>query len=128
MNTPSSVARSCMRTRSPSNAPPEYGEDGSTAMTATRCPRSRSAATLAAATTERSVARADPATPDVESQRHGDAEARHAHRGAHGDRAAVDVDLGRVEVQVGHRRQAHRREGFVELDQVDVVDADAFLG
>jgi hypothetical protein len=41
MNTPPSVAWSCIRTRSPSSAPPENGEDGSTASTPTRwpCPR-----------------------------------------------------------------------------------------
>ena len=38
MNTPWSVAWSCMRTRSPSSAPPENGEDGSTASTPTRLP------------------------------------------------------------------------------------------
>ena len=36
MKTPPSVAWSCMRTRSPSRAPPENGEDGSTASTPTR--------------------------------------------------------------------------------------------
>ena len=42
MNTPSSVACSPIRTRSPSNAPPENGDDGSTASTPTRrcCARS----------------------------------------------------------------------------------------
>ena len=45
MNTPASVAWSCIRTRSPSSAPPENGEDGSTASTPTRCPCPRSART-----------------------------------------------------------------------------------
>jgi len=36
MNTFGSVAWSCIRTRSPSSAPPENGEDGSTASTPTR--------------------------------------------------------------------------------------------
>ena len=35
MKTPGSVAWSCMRTRSPRIAPPENGDDGSTARTAT---------------------------------------------------------------------------------------------
>ena len=35
MNTPGSVAWSCMRTRSPRIAPPLNGEDGSMASTAT---------------------------------------------------------------------------------------------
>ena len=47
MNTPSSVAWSCIRTRSPSSAPPENGEDGSTASTPTRLPAARSAVTSA---------------------------------------------------------------------------------
>jgi hypothetical protein len=45
MNTPGSVAWSCIRTRSPSSAPPENGEDGSTASTPTRLPCSRNAET-----------------------------------------------------------------------------------
>ena len=38
MKTPGSVAWSCIRTRSPSSAPPENGDDGSTASTPTRRP------------------------------------------------------------------------------------------
>ncbi len=41
MNTSGSVAWSCIRTRSPSSAPPENGEDGSTASTPTRLPSRR---------------------------------------------------------------------------------------
>ncbi len=48
MKTPSSVACCCMRMRSPSSAPPEKGDDGSTASTPTRCPRARIAAMRAA--------------------------------------------------------------------------------
>ena len=47
MKTPSSVAWRCMRTRSPSSAPPENGLDGSTATTPTRAPVARYAATSA---------------------------------------------------------------------------------
>src|SRR4051794_30000608 len=47
MKTPASVAWSCMRTRSPSSAPPENGDDGSTARTPTRSPRARNADTSA---------------------------------------------------------------------------------
>src|SRR5664279_3684869 len=49
MNTPWSVACSCIRTRSPSSAPPENGEEGSTASTPTRAPRRRYADTSALA-------------------------------------------------------------------------------
>ena len=41
MNTPGSVAWSCMRTRSPRMAPPVNGDDGSTANTATSSPSDR---------------------------------------------------------------------------------------
>ena len=41
MNTPASVACSSIRTRSPSSAPPENGDEGSTASTPTRSPRAR---------------------------------------------------------------------------------------
>ena len=41
MNTPGSVAWSCMRTRSPRIAPPVNGDDGSTASTATSSPSDR---------------------------------------------------------------------------------------
>src|SRR6266568_5894709 len=41
MNTSGSVAWSCIRTRSPSRAPPENGDEGSTASTPTRLPRAR---------------------------------------------------------------------------------------
>ena len=41
MNTPSSAAYACIRTRSPSSAPPVIGDDGSTATTATVRPAVR---------------------------------------------------------------------------------------
>ena len=41
MNTPSSMAWSDMRTRSPRIAPPVNGDDGSTASTATDSPEAR---------------------------------------------------------------------------------------
>ena len=47
MKTSGSVACSCIRIRSPSRAPPENGEDGSTASTPTRRPAARNAATSA---------------------------------------------------------------------------------
>ena len=47
MNTPGSVAWSCIRTRSPSSAPPVNGDDGSTASTPTRSPALRNAVTSA---------------------------------------------------------------------------------
>ncbi len=47
MNTPGSVACSCIRTRSPSSAPPVNGDEGSTANTPTRRPDARNAVTKA---------------------------------------------------------------------------------
>src|SRR5215203_1725796 len=47
MKTPGSVACSDIRIRSPSRAPPEYGDDGSTASTPTRSSRRRSSETRA---------------------------------------------------------------------------------
>src|SRR5680860_43148 len=47
MYTSGSVAWSCIRTRSPSSAPPEKGDDGSTASTPTRLSVARSAFTIA---------------------------------------------------------------------------------
>src|SRR5918992_3424332 len=47
MNTSRSVAWSCMRTRSPSSAPPLNGDDGSTASTPTRLPCALKAVTSA---------------------------------------------------------------------------------
>ncbi len=47
MKTSGSLACSCMRTRSPSSAPPEKGEDGSTATTPTRLPSLRYSRSIA---------------------------------------------------------------------------------
>ena len=52
MKTPGSVACSCIRTRSPSSAPPVYGEVGSTARTATATSRARAARTSPAASVD----------------------------------------------------------------------------
>ena len=45
-----------------------------------------------------------------------------------GDGAAVDVDLAHVEVQLTRDGDGLRGEGFVGLDEVDVVDGHAGLG
>src|SRR5580700_8939607 len=52
MKTPSSVACSCMRIRSPSSAPPVNGDVGSTASTATRRPAARNARSSAPVTVD----------------------------------------------------------------------------
>ncbi len=52
-----------------------------------------------------------------------DHRAGRAERMAHGDGAAVDVDLGGVELEGLHEAQHHRGEGLVDLEQVDVGDA-----
>src|ERR1700683_2037754 len=44
--------------------------------------------------------------------------ARGAERMTHGNGAAVDVDLGRINVEHVHVTQHHRREGLVDLEQI----------
>ena len=39
------------------------------------------------------------------------------------DRAAVDVDAGRIEAELAHRRHDLARKRLVELDQVEIADA-----
>ena len=51
-----------------------------------------------------------------------------AHGVTQGDRAAVDVDLVNVEVQLAGHSDGLGSERLVGLDQVDVVDGDAGLG
>src|SRR3712207_7829924 len=53
------------------------------------------------------------------SQRAEDHAAGRAERVAHGDRAAVDVDLLHVEVHVADEAQHDRGERLVDLDEVD---------
>jgi hypothetical protein len=64
MNTPSSSAWSPMRTRSPRIAPPENGEDGSIASTATRSPADRTVVTSALVSVDFPAPGA-PVTPTV---------------------------------------------------------------
>ena len=61
-------------------------------------------------------------------QRAEDHAAGRAERVAHGDRAAVDVDLLHVEAHVLDEAQHDRRERLVDLDQVEVVDREPGLG
>ncbi len=43
------------------------------------------------------------------------------------DRAAIDVDLGAVELEVADVLFRHHRKGLVDLEQVDVVDGEPRL-
>src|SRR3954467_771424 len=206
MNTPESVAWSCIRTRSPNSAPPEKGELGSTARTPTRCPRARNARTKAAVDVDlptpglpvspttrappaygmsaaitsrnngeafstremrRPTARASPARarstsaptsglpatagtsgrdaqqqgvslPAPAAQRRGtqaaaaplqlvgeskcEARTGGADRVSQRNRATVDVDLLRVDAEHPRRVDGDRREGLVDLDQVQLGD------
>src|SRR5512147_3206664 len=45
-------------------------------------------------------------------------------RMAQGDRAAVDVHLGRIEAEFSHAGDRLGSKGFVELDEVEVLDAE----
>ena len=47
---------------------------------------------------------------------------------AHGDGAAIDVDLLLGHAQVLHELEHHGGEGLVDLEQVDVADFQAGLG
>src|SRR5581483_11887191 len=181
MNTPSSVACSCIRIRSPSSAPPVNGELGSIASTPTRWPASRYRAISAlvivdlptpgapvspitraspgpaasstcspASTRDRSRASARvpllPTDPEDEgfalaaaaaqarraeaaaapgqlvAQVHGQPGAGGADRMPQRDRAAVHVDLLRVDREVAHGLDGHGGERLVDLDQVQVGD------
>src|ERR1700722_14228804 len=64
MNTPSSVACCCIRTRSPSSAPPVNGDEGSMASTATRSPCPRYEATSAPVTVDLPTP-GDPVSPST---------------------------------------------------------------
>src|SRR3954451_20785740 len=211
MYTSRSRAWSCIRTRSPSRAPPEKGDEGSTASTPTRLPalrraptsalvevdlptpgepvmptvwacpaygarpaitsRSRGEAsstseislatergspsralstssgtspderrpatsggdaddqrvTLAAAPAERGGADTAAAALELEGEVQHDPGARHADRVAERDRAAVDVDLVRVEAELAGGLDSDRGERLVELHQVEVGGGDALL-
>src|SRR3954453_6723334 len=69
-------------------------------------------------------ARAEPATTPAQlvHERDRDARARHADRVTERDRTAVDVDDVVGDAEVAPLREADGREGFVELEQVDVGD------
>src|SRR4029079_11496991 len=51
--------------------------------------------------------------------------AAHPQRMAERDRAAVDVDLFRVEPELTDHGEALRGERLVQLDEIEVVDGDA---
>ncbi len=53
-------------------------------------------------------------------ERGGDASSGSAQRMADGDCSAADVDLGFVQLEHADSSQGLRREGFIELDEVDV--------
>ena len=61
-------------------------------------------------------------------QRDDDAGAGGADGVTDGDRAAVDVDLAHVEAELAGDRDGLRGEGFVGLDEVDILNAHAGLG
>ena len=57
-----------------------------------------------------------------------DHRAGRAERMAHGDRAAVDVDLARIDVERLQEAQHDGGEGFVDLEEIDVGDRHARAG
>ena len=58
----------------------------------------------------------------------GDARPGHADGVAHRDRATAAVHFFRVDAEFTGRRQRHRREGFVDLDHVELVGGDSLPG
>src|SRR5690348_15767728 len=82
---------------------------------------------LTAARADRGAAQPAAAPAQLEHERAEDPRARGADRVAERDRAAVDVDLVLVDPEHPDRVQRHRREGLVDLPQIDVVDLEARL-
>src|SRR3954453_17133265 len=82
---------------------------------------------LAAARADRRHAEAAAATPQLVHQRAENARAPRADRVTERDGPAVHVDLLLVDAEHAHRVDGHGREGLVDLEQVDVVDAEAGL-
>jgi hypothetical protein len=82
---------------------------------------------LTAAAAEGSRADAAAATLELVGQVQDDAGTGHAERVAHGDGAAVGVDLV-SETPSSRGDEADRGEGLVELEQVEVGGRDALLG
>ena len=79
---------------------------------------------LAATAAQRGRAEPAAAAPQLERQGQRKPGARRADRVAEGDRAAVDVDPVQVDAEQLRGVDADRRERLVDLDQVEVVDAD----
>src|ERR671915_1011386 len=65
--------------------------------------------------------------PQLVRERHQNARAARANRVAERDRAAVDVHLRLVHAEHPHRVERNRREGLVDLEQVDLVHGQAGL-
>ena len=65
------------------------------------------------------------AAAQLVQERDDEARAAHPERMAERDRAAVDVHALRVEAELADHREALRRERLVQLDEVEVGDADA---
>src|SRR5689334_21597669 len=80
---------------------------------------------LAAADAERRDAPAAAGPPQPIEQGDDDPRPAAADRVAQGDGSAVDVDLLGVEAGLLLDREADRREGLIDLEEVDVADTPA---
>src|SRR5262245_6049722 len=80
---------------------------------------------LAAADAGRGDAEALLAAPELQEERQDQARAGRAERVPERDRAAVDVDLVAVEAELLLDAEVLRREGLVDLEEVDVGELDA---
>src|SRR5207244_4963993 len=76
---------------------------------------------LSSARADRGAAEAAAPAPKLVDQGAHDPSARGADRVPQGDRAAIDVDLVLVDSEHPHRVERNRREGLVDLPEVDVV-------
>src|SRR5205807_4855554 len=83
---------------------------------------------LAAAAAEGSSAGAATAAAQLVDEREQHAVAGHPDGVAQSDGAAVDVDDVVADPEVVHRRQSNGGEGFVELEEVDVLHVLVDLG
>src|SRR6187397_357373 len=81
----------------------------------------------AAANAERGESLFGVALLHLVQQRGENARARGSDGMAYGDRAAIDIDLARIEAEVLVHRQGLCGEGLVSLDEVEIIELPAGL-
>src|SRR5438105_7351717 len=81
---------------------------------------------LAAGTAQRGHGVTRTASCQLKGGVQGNARPGHADRMADRNGSAVDVDFLQIDAELLRRRQRDRSECFVDLDDVELVDRDAF--